>query len=263
MSYLLDRKNKRRKMISIGLLVVFGALFIYFRDPVFRAFSGGAHTIFRPAFIVKNKIGGMFSGIHTAFQSKGTLKKENEELKLKLVDGEAKLLNYNTLVNENSHLKEILNRKQENTNLVVSAILSKPNKSPYDTLVIDAGEDHGIGNGSLVFALGSIPIGRVAEVYAKTSKVILFSTSGEKTEVVLEGMDAFVEVVGRGGGNFEITLPRDFSVSEGTAVTFPGISSYIVATVSTIISDPRDSFSKALLVSPVNIQQLKFVEVRK
>jgi len=34
-------------------------------------------------------------------------------------------------------------------------------------------------------------------------------------------------------------------------------------TVETIISDPRDSFQKALLVSPVNIQEIKFVEVEK
>ena len=46
-------------------------------------------------------------------------------------------------------------------------------------------------------------------------------------------------------------------------VVLPGINSYVLGTISTIISDPRDSYQIALLASPVNIQQLKFVEVEK
>jgi hypothetical protein len=72
-----------------------------------------------------------------------------------------------------------------------------------------------------------------------------------------------MEVVGRGGGNFEMTLPRDFILEKGTNVHLPGINSFILGVSETIISDPRDPFIKALLVSPVNIQELKFVEVEK
>ena len=96
-----------------------------------------------------------------------------------------------------------------------------------------------------------------------SSKAILFSTPGEKTEVVISGKDTFLEMVGRGGGNFEMILPRDFVLESGTSVHLPGVSSYIVARAETIISDPRDAFLKALLVSPVNIQELKFVEIEK
>jgi len=56
-------------------------------------------------------------------------------------------------------------------------------------------------------------------------------------------------------------LPRDFVLEKRTEIILPGITPYIVGIVETIISDPRDSFQKALLVSPVNIQELKFVEV--
>jgi len=44
-------------------------------------------------------------------------------------------------------------------------------------------------------------------------------------------------------------------------VVLPGITPYTLGIVQTILSDPRDSFQKALLVSPVNIFELKFVEV--
>jgi hypothetical protein len=77
----------------------------------------------------------------------------------------------------------------------------------------------------------------------------------------LSGKDVFLEIVGRGGGNFEMIIPRDFIILKGDEVVLPGIVPYVVGIVETIISDPRDSFTKALLVSPVNIQELKFVEV--
>ena len=129
----------------------------------------------------------------------------------------------------------------------------------------------------MVFARGFIPIGRVAEIYPNFSKIILFSTAGEKTQVVVSigtsndaslvadsvDQNLFMELVGRGGGNFEMTLPRDIVLVKGNQVVLPSINPRVVAVVETIISDPRDPFTKALLVSPVNIQELKFVQVEK
>ena len=58
-------------------------------------------------------------------------------------------------------------------------------------------------------------------------------------------------------------MPKDFTIQKGDQVVMPGLNSYVLAIVQTIISDPRDPFIKALLTSPVNIQELKFVEVEK
>jgi len=146
--------------------------------------------------------------------------------------------------------------------MVISTILSKPNHSLYDTLIIDTGAKNSISEGKRVFAFGNIPIGRIAEVYSDSSKVILFSNPGEKTEVVV-GKDIFMQVIGRGGGNFEMNLVKDIVLEKGMEVVLPGIHPYVLGIVETIISDPRDFFQKALLISPVNIQELKFVEVEK
>ena len=56
-------------------------------------------------------------------------------------------------------------------------------------------------------------------------------------------------------------LTRDFILLKEDQVVLPGINTYVVGVVETIISDPRDSFQKALLIAPVNIWELKFVEV--
>ena len=45
--------------------------------------------------------------------------------------------------------------------MILSAILSKPNQSPYDTLIIDVGTQEGLKTGDTVFALGNVPIGRI------------------------------------------------------------------------------------------------------
>ncbi|OGJ01618.1 hypothetical protein A3G53_02540 [Candidatus Nomurabacteria bacterium RIFCSPLOWO2_12_FULL_44_11] len=263
MSYLQDRKVKNKKIINITIVVVLLFVLFYFRAGIFKGLSYISGAIFRPVLVAGNNVGNTFSNISAYFASKNSLTKENEDLKLKLSEKDAKMANYNALLDENNKLKDVLGRKNAKADFIVSAILAKPNQSPYDTLIIDAGNNQGASAGDLVFALGNIPIGRVSEVGPSSAKVILFSNPGEKTEVVIEGRDVFTTITGRGGGNFEMIVSRDFTLERGATVVLPGITPYVVGVVQTIISDPRDAFTKALLTSPVNIFELKFVEVEK
>ena len=269
MNYLLDKKIKRNKYFKYIFSVLILFFLIYFKVEIFDGLSYVAHIVFRPVLVLGNNVNQKISNLGAYFYSKNSLFLENEDLKFKLSEQEARMVNYNSVVDENLKIKEILGRlsideqTDKKANIILASILSKPNRSPYDTLIIDVGKEDGILIGQKVFALGYIPIGSVAEVYANSSKVILFSSPEEKTEVVVSGKDTFMQIIGRGGGNFEMILPRDFVVEIGTEVVLPGINPYVIAKVETIISDPRDSYQKALLASPVNIQELKFVEVKK
>ncbi|MES2315549.1 MAG: rod shape-determining protein MreC [Patescibacteria group bacterium] len=263
MSYLQDKKTKNKKTwVAVGAFL-FLVIIFYFRSSVFGGLSYVSNAIFHPVIVMGNNTGSKFSNIFSFFTSKNSLINENNTLKQELGEKDATMANYNALLDENNQLKDVLGRKKEQANLVLAAILAKPNQSPYDTLVIDAGKNQNLSVGNLVLALGNVPIGRVSEVDATTSKVVLFSNPGEKTEIVIEGRSVFMSIVGRGGGNFEMVVPRDFSIDKGANVVLPGISPNVVGTVSTIITDPRDAFTKALLVSPVNIFELKFVEVQR
>ncbi len=270
MSYLLDKKIQKKKFFKIALGVIVLIFLFYFRAGIWNGFSYVALGIFRPVLILGQGIGEKFNSVNSYFSSKNSLYAENENLKSQLLESQADRANYASVVAENTNLKEILGRKNEKTNMILSAILSKPNQSVYDTLVIDVGTNRDIKVGDMVFALGhsptgeafgTVPIGRIAEVHSNSSKVILFSSSGEKTQAIISGKNLFMELVGRGGGNFEMTLPRDLVLQKGDQVVLPGINPYVLAVVETIISDPRDPFTKALLRSSVNIQELKFVEV--
>ena len=276
MSYLLDKKQKIKKFKRAGIVLAILVVLFYFRVGVLGGLSSAAHFIFKPVLVVGNSIGNTFGGMGAYFSSKKSLTLENENLKAQILASEADRANYAAVVDENNQMKEILGRKAEKMDLILSSILSKPNRSPYDTLVIDIGVKDGAYVGQKVFALGNIPIGKIAEIYESTSKVVLFSSPGEKTDVVVVGQPArnaegitsagrniTMQLTGRGGGNFEMILPRDFVIAEGAEVVLPGITSQVVGIVQTILSDPRDSYQKALLSSPVNIFQLKSVEVEK
>lgn len=264
MNYRLDKRKQNKNNLRITFFVILLFILIYFRVGIFRSLATVSQFVFKPVLVVGRGVGEKFQGGGGFFSSKNSLLKENEQLKQKLAEIQAQVSNYDAVSRDNSTLKEILFRKNENVPMVLAGILAKPNQSPYDTLIIDAGSNQNISLGALVFADGSVPVGKVEEVYTKTSKVTLFSSPGQKTEVlvnVAEEQNITMALVGRGGGNFEMTLPRDLSLPKDKEVVLQGITPYVVAKVVTIISDPRDAFQKALLVSPVNISELKFVEV--
>jgi len=264
MSYLLDKSRRRKKNLNIALGVVLLILLFYFRAGLFNKLSRAGHAVFKPVLVIGGDVQEKTKELEIFFTSKSALRRENSDLKAKLDADNADRANYDSVVKENADLKALLGRKEiknPTADMVLAAILSKPNQSIYDTLLLDAGSQAGIKKGDLVFAFGDIPIGRISEVYASSSTAVLFSNSGEKTDIIIAGQNAFMQITGRGGGNFEMVLPRDFAISKGDQAVLPGLIPYLVAIVETTISDPRDPSAKALLISPVNIQELKFVEI--
>lgn len=243
-------------------------ILFFVRTPIFNALSYSSGEIFRPILSAGRGIRSWGHGLSAYFSSKKFLLKENENLQNELAELDLQMTNYDVLVQENESLKNILARAPSDKRFILAAILAKPNQSLYDTLLLDIGEKDGVSSGNLVFARGYIPIGRIESVSPDTAKAVLFSSSGEKTQAVIpvslslaEQRDLFWELVGRGGGNFELLLPRDFVLNKGDIAILPGLSGEAVAITETILSDPRDPFKKALLKSPVNIQEIKFVQV--
>lgn len=185
-----------------------------------------------------------------------SLVEENSKLKISMID-------YQILKNENDKLKALIGRISSNNNFILGSILTKPNYSPYDTLVIDIGEDEGLKEGLLVYVNGNIPIGVISQVYANTSLVELYSNPSRITHGLIEESNITVELVGRGGGNFEMSLPFEITANKGTSILLPSINLEILAVVEEDISDPTDPVRKIILRSPINIQNEKWVQVKK
>ena len=269
MSYLLDRRNKKKKSKFWVAGLVLLAVLVFFGAGIFGGLSYVASETFRPVLVAGNFLGAKFKNLGAYFISKSSLNAENKYLASKLADAEAKMAEHDSLRDENIILKELLGRTEESKALVLAAILSKPNQSAYDTMLVDAGSDEGLKVGQLALAHGYIPIGKVGDVTPNSAKIILFSSSSETTSAVLrhavpggsEENNIFYDLSGRGGGNFEMTLPRDVEFDVGDRAMLPGIDARVLALAETVISDPRDPFKKILLASPVNFQHLNFVQI--
>jgi cell shape-determining protein MreC len=246
----------RTAIWSVAIILLFVSGFV--------AWSGGFfHRIGLPLWIAKKNVTEIVTDssylVRTkanVFRENQNLIKENEGLKIKMVDHEL-------IVQENTELKELLGRVPVKNSFVLGVILAKPNQSPYDTVVIDAGVDEGLREGEKVFVDGEVPIGTISKVYNGTSLVTLYSNPRQTTEAILEGSNATVSLLGRGGGNFEMSIPIDLPSDKGMHVVLPGLSSEVVAVIEDIISSPTDPLKKVLLRSPVNVQALKWVEVKK
>lgn len=255
-------KNSKFKKIFLGVILIVLAYFL-FEKTSFRQYSSKVFVgISSPIWRAEDVVSGKFSDIALYFSSKKSLKEENEWLKQKISEEEVKLLDYSRLQFENLELKEVYSRS-ENKRLVLGGIISKPGKTIYDTLIIDAGIKNGVKNGDIVLAYGNVIIGEVGEATEHYSKVKLYSSPGEKFEGVLSGNNVFAEVFGRGGGNFEINVPRDLVVNIGEQVQSKGVNPFILGTVEDVVADPRDPLKKVLLKAPANVNELKWVFVLK
>lgn len=186
--------------------------------------------------------------------------KENEELKKDSETNEARLIEVSSIERENKALKEILGRK-DLAKYVLTEILKKPPFSAYDVFIIDIGSDLGVKEKDKVYALGNIPIGEIAEVGKNISKVRLYSTNGEKLEVFIGDQNIQASAMGRGGGSFEASLPRDSKISVGDSVHIPSLGNSFIAKVEDIISEPSNPFSTILFKQPVNIYNLRWLVV--
>lgn len=262
MSYLDDRKKeKKRKRIILGSIFVI-IFFVLSITGVFSNTGKFFHFIGNPIWNTKNNIeeglenSSILRTKKYVFSQNLKLEEENQNLKNKMLD-------YEILERENIEIKELLNRIESPSEYFLARVLAKPNKSPYDTIVIDIGKDKELYDGQKVFASPDFPIGEIVEIYKDTSLIKLYSSPDEVTSGEIDSIGASVDLIGRGGGNFEMTIPKDLSVDAGTMVVIPGLSSKILAVVVDAISEAKDPTNKIILKTPINISELKWVQVLK
>ena len=243
---------------------IFGILFILFAGfGIFSYTRGFLNLIGIPLWHFKNVVDQKIDANGYVLRTKSSVFKENQSLLTENSNLKASMIDYNMIKSENDHLKELFGRIQGSKNLVLVNILSKPNHSPYDTIIIDGGENLNISTGNVIYANAEIPIGEITKVYADTSLATLYSSPGKMTEASIDTSNATIVLVGRGGGNFEATIPIDLEFNIGSFVYLPSLHPEIAAIIEEVISSPNDPVKKVLLTSPINIQNQKWVFVKK
>lgn len=144
---------------------------------------------------------------------------------------------------------------------ILATVLFPAGRSIYDTFVIDAGSVQGIRDGARVYAFGSVALGTVTSVEENRATVQLYSASGRETSGTATGNMIAMTLIGRGGGEYEIHMPRDIHFEQGQVIAEQTTVPHTLATIIEITADPRDPFQKIRAKAPINIQALKWVIV--
>lgn len=262
MNYHLKSKPKSNSKKILGLVILIIVLFLsvtYLFLPYIQSF---AHTTALPVWSFRNYTTNSLSLLFGSFRSKLDLVEENKALKGEVESLHLKQLDYDILLKENQDLKNILGRPYVKDK-IITRIVSKPPRSPYDTFVLDAGAEDGIFEGSLVYISGNIIVGKISSVTKNTSIVTLFSTNNVKQEAILERTGAMYELSGKGGANFSIELPKDTDILWGDVFLYPTINSSIIGNVYYIDTNSQSAFKTVFIRVPGNVFESKWLFVEK
>ncbi len=143
----------------------------------------------------------------------------------------------------------------------VAVITSRPVRSYYDTLIIDRGRADGIVVGNTVFSSGGILLGAIDATFAHQSRVVLYSSSGTKTSVLI-GKDHLATVAeGQGGGNFVVRVAHGAPIAVGDTVEVPHDEPWVLGVVGALDAKPSQALASVLIKSSVNFQEMKWVVV--
>lgn len=174
---------------------------------------------------------------------------------------EARMALIDYIEQENLLLKSALSFSTSTAD-ILTVVLKRPPISGYDELIIDLGEKQGIKKSDLVFSVANIPIGRVVDVSSNTSKVLLFSSSGDKHDVLIGPNNYPAIAVGRGGGQYEVELPVGLIVNKGDYVSLASVNATPLGKVVFVENGNSSPFQKIIFSSLINIYQLRWVFVK-
>ena len=145
---------------------------------------------------------------------------------------------------------------------ILAAVLARPPESPYDTLVLAAGEKEGVTAGMEAFGQGGVPLGVVSAVLVDFSRVTLFSAPGMVTSGWVGHGAVPISLLGTGGGSMSASVARAAGIVPGDTVFAPGPGMLPVGSISRVDGDSLSPAVTLRIVPAVNPFEVAWVELR-
>lgn len=164
------------------------------------------------------------------------------------------------LTQENTQLRNLLGNSASSTR-ILAGVIGRPNKLPYDVLVLDKGKDDGIVDGAPVFIGGDAIIGIVAKTFAKSAIVELVTTPGFSASVYILGPDIYTDAQGQGGGQLRVSVPQGIALKEGDLVILPGADPGIYGAINAVETTPTQPEQYGYVSPNVPLAGLRLVSV--
>ena len=204
-------------------------------------------------------------------QDLGTLRQRNQDLQ-ELADRlTVENVRLRDIEIEDENLRRLLNFRQSNPNFVVRGgqvvgrVLGRdPNFLKY--LVIDLGSDQGIAPGMPVMSDVGL-VGRIVEVSANSSKVLLITDPGSAINALVQGSRVLGVLAGVDGGNPRIKyLTQDVVISPGDIVLTSGLGGslpkgLVIGQIFKVRHRDYEMFQEAEVRPTVNFDRLELVLV--
>lgn len=261
-------KTKFFKVVIISSVL----LFLVFSNP--NGYFDGGRSVALSIFLPFQKVFYSFSigyqNLVDFFGSIGQLKDENQKLNAQNIELLAKNAMLNDAENENVVLREQLNLLPRNQyDLIASTVISQDPNGQGNWIEIDRGSDDGIEVGMSVIVSRSILIGRVQEVNANNSRIILLTNSKSTINATTSENGARGIVKGEYGLSvvFDMILqtesikPGDSVVSTGSGGDLP--RGLLIGTVQEVHNSSDNLFQQATVVSPIQLSKLQTVFIIK
>lgn len=212
-----------------------------------------------------------FSDIFKKMGDNEELMLENAELKAQINDLNSKLVDYQSLQQENEFYKKYLEIKEKNPDYVMEPadLISRNAEDPYGSFVINKGSLNGVALYDPVITEAGL-VGYIGEVNPSYSKVITILDANIKCG----GMDKRTKDVGIVSGELTaaeagktkmINLLRSSGVATGDFIVTPGGEVFpeglVIGTVDSIHNSKTDISLYAVISPVVDFKELREVMV--
>lgn len=257
------------KLAKVFFIAVFFLLLIILNPyNLLSPFRGVTNAVFLPFQKVFYSISISVEGVGEFLGSIGQLKNENE----KILKENRELLARNAMLedmqNENAILRDQLNLlPRDKYDLVAATVVSQDPQGMGNWLEIDKGSDDGIVSGMSVIVSKSILIGRIQDVSAGSSKIMLLTNSKSTVNVMTSQNSTRGVVKGEYGLGiiFDMILQTD-AIQVGDDVITSGIGGEIprglyAGSVREIHASDDHLFQQAVVAAPLQISKLQTVFV--
>lgn len=259
-TYRRDNSPAKKKLLTLVIIIITSS-FVLFFGPVRGAISQAVYFTAPGLWNMGGTVGASWNAFWGELRLRRSLVHENEALQEEVARMQAQMLDRNLLEERVVELEGKLGRVGSDDR-VMARVLAGPGRSPYDTLVIDAGTKQGIQVFDRVVYAGAGVIGVVVETYPTSAKVNLLSSPGKETAVVIGSQSIPSTARGRGMGNFEAKVPQGSIVAVGDNVFIPG-ENMILGIVGSIEEKPAEPFIHIFFRMPFNLSVVRSVEVAK
>lgn len=234
------------------LLVVVLAVALIVADARFEKLAAVRSTLatgLTPVYWLSNAPTQFSDWVASLFVSKDDLKRDNEELRARLMILERRALKYAALASENNELRRLMNSAEVlDDRVIVSEVVSVSPDPFAHEIVINKGRSDGVHEGQAILDAGGL-MGQVSHVSQLTARVLLVSDSSHAVpvEVVRNGLRAILLGNGKANSLELVHVPDTADIVEGDLLVSSGLGGrfprgYPVAEVSRISKEPGEPF---------------------